>query len=529
MGTTLIRKDLVLTEKVPSLSKLAHVASLTLIDDISKNLVKSPKFKQKFLGLPRHLLDEIFNAAFYNTHSNVVSTKIVSFDKIVNKMRLYPAGLLSSLRGLQGEKLFNFWWLFFDEEYSNKIGLEINCPTFSAKLMSYLKSINSVLENLVITYNWILRQEFKYLLDHLKHLKHLTVFSTFGAESQILEDITNSKCRLQSFKFGPDQKKKRGRGGMTQKKIFNFLEGQSDYLVELDMTGWLSAFDQKAEILEKLQICKKLKKLKIHFFDACCFKGGEDEEIKENFFSEILFKTGVMDLTIDFSDFDGWPHFFGFKELSWLKDVPVDMKIRFKGLKFDFRSNQGNDISTINLCKQVIEIDNLTFLPSFINPDHSWMIKSNWENLAKLSMKVGSQSIMNPPINLNAQDLKWSISFPMLKEATLDIGSQLFLYSSFKAILLNSKNLENLNINFSNNNGIRRFDEFDFENQLKTERGFKLKMLSLTCTGATRYQPMPFKSFVELVKKCPYLMQINFDLKPEQLQNLSDVGFTTAV
>ena len=99
--------------------------------------------------------------------------------------------IISSLFDFSGENLFHLWWLFFDEEYTSKIGIEINCPTFSAKLMSYLKGINSVLEDLIISYNWIFRQEFKYLLDHLKCLKHLTVFPTYGAETKILEDITN--------------------------------------------------------------------------------------------------------------------------------------------------------------------------------------------------------------------------------------------------------------------------------------------------------------------------------------------------
>ena len=99
---TMIRKDLVETEKVPSLTKLAHVAVLKLIDQISK-INQFPEFKERVLSLPKDLLDELFNAAFYNTHSNVVSTKIVSFDKIVNKMRFYPAALLSSLRGFRGE------------------------------------------------------------------------------------------------------------------------------------------------------------------------------------------------------------------------------------------------------------------------------------------------------------------------------------------------------------------------------------------------------------------------------------------
>ena len=100
----MIRKDLVKTEKVPSLTKLAHVAVLKLIDQISK-INQFPEFKQRILSLPKDLLDDIFSAAFYNTQSNTVSTKIVSFDKIVNKMKFYPEDLLTSLRGFQGEEL----------------------------------------------------------------------------------------------------------------------------------------------------------------------------------------------------------------------------------------------------------------------------------------------------------------------------------------------------------------------------------------------------------------------------------------
>ena len=100
----MIRKDLVETEKVPSLTKLAHVAVLKLIDQISK-INQFPEFKQRILSLPKDLLDDIFSAAFYNTHSNTVSSKIVSFDKIVNKMKFYPEDLLTSLRGFQGKEL----------------------------------------------------------------------------------------------------------------------------------------------------------------------------------------------------------------------------------------------------------------------------------------------------------------------------------------------------------------------------------------------------------------------------------------
>ena len=93
---TMIRKDLVEKEKVPSLTKLTHVAVLKLIDQVSK-INQFPEFKERVLNLPKDLLDELFNVAFYN--------KIVSFDKIDKKMKFYPEDLLTSLRGFQGKEL----------------------------------------------------------------------------------------------------------------------------------------------------------------------------------------------------------------------------------------------------------------------------------------------------------------------------------------------------------------------------------------------------------------------------------------
>ena len=61
MIKTIMRRESVETEKVPSLTKLAHVASLTLIDQISE-MDQFPEFKQRLLTLPKHLRDEIFNA-----------------------------------------------------------------------------------------------------------------------------------------------------------------------------------------------------------------------------------------------------------------------------------------------------------------------------------------------------------------------------------------------------------------------------------------------------------------------------------
>ena len=96
---TMIRKDFVEKEKVPSLTKLAHVAVLKLIDQISK-INQFPEFKERVLSLPKDLLDELFNVAFYNKmieHS--------SCDKIEKKMKFYPEDLLTSLRGFQGKEL----------------------------------------------------------------------------------------------------------------------------------------------------------------------------------------------------------------------------------------------------------------------------------------------------------------------------------------------------------------------------------------------------------------------------------------
>ena len=98
------------------------------------------------------------------------------------------------------------------------------------------------------------------------------------------------------------------------------------------------------------------------------------------------------------------------------------------------------------------------------------------------------------------------------------------MYSSSTAIILGSKQLENLNIYFEGQNSIRQFDEIDFDNQLKTVKNLNLKTLSLTCR--TRQQPMPCKSLLSLVKKCPNLKQINFDLMPDQLQPFQELGFT---
>jgi len=529
----MVRRDLVSTEKVPSLTKLAHVASLTLIDKISK-INQFPgnqilEFKQRVLSLPKHLIDEIFNAAFYNTHSNVVSTKIVSFDKIVNKMRFYPASLLSSLRGFRGEELFNLWWLFFDEYYTTKIGFEINCLKFSGELISYLKKINScVLQDLVISYNWILRQDFKFILDHLKHLKHLTIFAPFGSEMNILDDISNSKCQLKSFKFGRHQKGKK----LNKRAILEFLEAQHEEIESLDMTDWMRNLhiNERLVVFAYFRNCKKLKTLKIHFKDIDgrsslvhpCEGGLKDDEFWAVLVDNLP-KAQIKDFTIDFCGVnyvddltdivcnESW--------FMWLKSIPVDLKVRFKDLQMKYFDTEEQPVISTGLFKQVVEIDNLKLISGSII---QWMIKSDWRDLEKLTMNVSY--LANPTfVGIPPQTINWCIEFPNLKEAILNIGEHHFFYSSFMGIILGSKHLENLSICFKDENAIRRFNEVDFEDQLQTVKSLNLKMLSITCS--TRRQPMPYKSFLSLVKKCPDLKQINFDLSPEQIQVFQGLGF----
>ena len=404
--------------------------------------------------------------------------------------------------------------------------MEINCLKFSGKLLSYLKTINSVLQDLTISYNCINNPDFRFIfiLGHLKHLKHLTVFAAFGTERNILRDISNSKCQLQSFKFGQTQNQTQE---LDKNAILKFLKSQNKEITNLDMTDWTRNlhFDDKIEVFAYLQNCKKLKTLKIHFEDVEVYKSDLSHlGLKGAVLSEVLPKIHIKDLTIDFCDVakvvynQAW--------FSWLQDVPVDVKVRFKNLKVLYFDLNFDEPMPMCLFKQVAEMDNLKLISGSWNP--GWMIDSDWKNLEKLTLDVSfledSDNSGYDYLHIDPQASKWRISFPNLKEATLNVGKHHFLYSSFIAIILGSKQLENLNIYFEGQNSIRQFDEIDFDNQLKTVKNLNLKTLSITCT--TRQQPMPCKSLLSLVKKCPNLKQIIFDLIPDELQLFQELGFT---
>ena len=425
----------------------------------------------------------------------------------------------------QGENLFNLWWLLFNEDYTTKIGVEINCLIFSGKVLSYLKTINSVLQDLTISYNCLneVSQDFRFILDHLKDLKHLTVFAAFGTERNILEDISDSKCQLQSFKFGQTQNKIDPQE-LNKNVILKFLKTQSKEIANLDMTNWTRNLHNgdKREVFAYLQNCQKLKKLKIHFedFESDLSHLGEKGAV----LSDNLPKTHIIDLKIDFCGIG--KVVYNHAWFSWLQDIPVDVKVRFKDIRVFYYDITFDKPMPKCLFKQVVDIDNLKLVSYSWNS--SWMIDCDWRNLEKLTMDVSflkDSGALGFDLTgfILPQASKWHISFPNLKEATLNIGKHNFLYSSFLAIILGSKQLEHLNIYFESQNSIRQFDEIDFDNQLETVKNLNLKNLSLTCT--TRQQPIPYKSLLSLAKKSPNLKEINFDLSPDQLQLFQKLGF----
>ena len=66
--TTFIRKDLLPSNKVPTLTQISHVASLKLIVQEAKK-GQNIDFKEKIQSLPRNLVQDLFQATFFNSHS----------------------------------------------------------------------------------------------------------------------------------------------------------------------------------------------------------------------------------------------------------------------------------------------------------------------------------------------------------------------------------------------------------------------------------------------------------------------------
>ena len=86
-----------------------------------------------------------------------------------------------------------FRYQFFDEKLTKSAGIPVQNLDFTSSLTSRLKSFkSSIISELYITYNWILKSELSTLLSHLKDtLKTLHVFTLDGSENQVLDFVTD--------------------------------------------------------------------------------------------------------------------------------------------------------------------------------------------------------------------------------------------------------------------------------------------------------------------------------------------------
>lgn len=396
-------------------------------------------------------------------------------DKLLSQLkesRLYPPWLLSEIRNFPD--LFSLWWLFFDEKYSTEIGIEINCSKFSLSLTKYLRSINSNLENLTISYNWILRSDFKNLLHHFKRLESLTVFATFGAENKVLKDISNTIICLKSFKFG-DVKNFLS---LKQDIIEKFAKTQQE-LCDLDFTFWSKDPKIGSWIFSQFPNLKKAK-MNLDY--------GAFLDSKSNF-------KNIEELILVGDEF---------REFSWLEafQFPKSAKICLKDSQ-QFIYNP--------ICEIFTEVENLTVqFPG-------WAFNQDWFKLEKLS--VNSTNSGNSVESLQ-------VKFPLLREAKIQIENHDLPYSVFSSLVFLSKNLETLIIYFTQRfYQVIDFDPIDFEEKLAKVKYFNFKVLHLVNKKPNNSSVIPFDAFVKIIDKSPKLAQVGFNLDQDQESLILKKGF----
>ena len=176
-----------------------------------------------------------------------------------------------------------------------------------------------------------------------------------------------------------------------------------------------------------------------------------------------------------------------------------------------------------DLFQNVVEIEEMQLITK--SPNSGFMIDSNWKNAEKISLHCTVLPQRNYP-SLNPNDAKFWLKFPNLREMTLDLGEQNFLYSNFTSLIFHSHILECLSITFSHRNCVSRFDETDFSKRLTSAKLLRLKLLSLSCSKIQE-EPIPFQSLILLVSKCPNLLQLYYNYKTkQQWQPILSKGFS---
>ena len=182
----------------------------------------------------------------------------------------YPSTLLNRVRVLSDEEMFKLWKIFFDEKYDRILEVKLFSANFSRLFMTYmLQNYENALEELAFHYNWFLKTDFIQLLDKFKNrLKTLSLATSFGTESEALQIIAKSGCKLESFGFHDHISDK----GIKTKAIESFINSQEN-LKELSMSGWLQNVDSPEEkkelLLNLLKKCKGLQKLTLLKADLC--------------------------------------------------------------------------------------------------------------------------------------------------------------------------------------------------------------------------------------------------------------------
>ena len=135
---------------------------------------------------------------------------------------------------------------------------------------------SSIISELYITYNWILKSELSTLLSHLKDtLKTLHVFTLDGSENQVLDFVTESPCQIEELKF-PERTDLK----LNKRNILKFLQKHQKSLKKLDLTFWLDLENVNCDvkllepIFKQISEMKQLEKLCImdHKYLVNCLK-----------------------------------------------------------------------------------------------------------------------------------------------------------------------------------------------------------------------------------------------------------------
>ena len=135
---------------------------------------------------------------------------------------------------------------------------------------------SSIISELYITYNWILKSELSTLLSHLKDtLKTLHVFTLDGSENQVLDFVTESPCQIEELKF-PERTDLK----LNKRNILKFLQKHQKSLKKLDLTFWLDLENVNCDvkllepIFKQISEMKQLEKLCImdHEYLVHCLK-----------------------------------------------------------------------------------------------------------------------------------------------------------------------------------------------------------------------------------------------------------------